>query len=56
MSDTYKFRRQEFRKELLEACYALIKPQVLAEDVYKCIMLPFEDFLSEHEVKGADDE
>lgn len=56
MSDTYKFRRPEIRREIRSACHGLIADQSIAEDVYMRIMRPLEDFLSDHEVKGADDE
>ena len=56
MSDTYRFRRVEIRREIRSACHELIADQRIAEDVYMRIMSPLEDFLSDHEVKGADDE
>lgn len=56
MSDTYKFRRVEIRREISEACHKLIADQSIAEAVYMRIMSPLEDFLSDHEVKGAGDE
>ena len=56
MSDTYKFRRVEIRREISEACHKLIADLSIAEDVYIKIMSPLEDFLSDHEVKGADGE
>jgi len=56
MSDTYKFRRSEIRREIQDACYSLITEPLIAEEVYMRIMMPLEDFLSDHEVKGAGDE
>lgn len=56
MSDTYKFRIVEIRREIRDACHSLITAPPIAEDVYMRIMRPLEDFLSDHEVKGADDE
>lgn len=56
MSDTYKFKRIEIRREISNACHELINDMGIAEDVYMNIMMPLEDFLSDHEVKGADDE
>ena len=56
MNDTYKFRRVEIRREIRSACHELIADQSIAEDVYMRIMRPLEDFLSDHEVKGANDE
>lgn len=56
MSDTYKFRRVEIRREVRDACHSLITDQRIAEDVYMRIMMPLENFLSDHEVKGADDD
>jgi hypothetical protein len=56
MSDTYRFKRVEIRREISEACHSLITDLSIAEDVYMKIMSPLEDFLSDHEVKGADDE
>ena len=56
MSDTYKFRRIEIRREILDTCRGLIADQSIAEAVYMRIMSPLEDFLSDHEVKGADDD
>ena len=54
MSDTYRFRRVEIRREIRSAWHGLITDQSIAEDVYMRIMRPLEDFLSDHEVKGAD--
>ena len=56
MSDTYKFRRVEIRREIRSACHGLIADQSIAEDVYIRIMSPLEDFLSDHELKGESDE
>lgn len=56
MSDTYKFRRVEIRREVRDACHSLIIDPCIAENVHMRIMMPLEDFLSDHEVKGADDE
>ena len=56
MSSTYKFRRIEIRREISNACYELIADLSIAEAVYMRIMSPLEDFLSDHEVEGADDE
>lgn len=56
MSDTYKFRRVEIRREVRDACHSLIIDPCIAENVYMRIMMPLEDFLSDHEVKGADNE
>ena len=56
MSDTYRFKRVEIRREIRDACHGLIADQSIAEAVYMRIMSPLEDFLSDHEVKGADDE
>jgi len=56
MIDTYKFKRIEIRREINDACHELINDTGIAEDVYMSIMMPLEDFLSDHEVKGADDE
>lgn len=54
MSDTYRFKRVEIRREISMACHELIADPSIAEDVYMRIMSPLEDFLSDHEVKGAD--
>lgn len=56
MSDTYKFRMVEIRREIRSACHGLIADQSIAEDVYMRIMRPLEDFLSDHELKGVDNE
>lgn len=56
MSDTYKFGIVEIRREVRDACHSLITAPRIAEDVYMRIMSPLEDFLSDHEVKGTDDE
>lgn len=54
MSDTYKFKRQEFRAELFKACCALINSRPIAEYTYEFIIESLDDFLSEHEVKEVD--
>ena len=51
MSDTYKFKRVEIRREISEACHELIDDTDIAEAVYMRIMSPLEDFLSDHEVE-----
>ena len=56
MKDTYRFRRVEIRREVRDACHSLITDQCIAEDVYMSIMMPLEDFLSDHEVEGVDDD
>jgi len=56
MIDTYKFRRSEIRREISDACHELINDTGIAEDVYMSIMMPLEDFLSDHEVRGDDHE
>ena len=56
MNDTYKFRLVEIRREVRHTCHSLIADHSIAEDVYMRIMSPLEDFLSDHKVKGADDD
>lgn len=56
MSNTYKFGIVEIRREVRDACHSLITAPLIAEDVYMKIMSPLEDFLSDHEMKGVDDE
>lgn len=55
MTGTYRFKRVEIRKEISKTCHELIADLSIAEDVYMRIMSPLEDFLSDHELKGADD-
>lgn len=51
ISDIYRFRRIEIRREILSVCRELITDQSIAEAIYMRIMNPLEDFLSDHEVK-----
>lgn len=50
MSETYRFKRVELRREISAAVTKIIADKEIAYTFYHEIMTPIEDFLSDKEV------